>query len=201
MGLASFQLTISQCRVCGLYRQVSQNTKAETVFHTQQKGPTMPHAPASMQPKAAEHIGINDAPFVTVSEKMAVQLLHVDLTQGLWVLRLRLKAGEVIETHRHTGSVYAVTEKGRWFYREYSDVVNSPGSYLFEPAGSVHTLMTPKDQVGETVVWFAIHGANLNLDDNGNITSVLDAPTILSGYRALCKAQNLDASKVIVHGE
>jgi quercetin dioxygenase-like cupin family protein len=161
----------------------------------------MSQAPAPVLPKAAEHVGIDDAPFVNVSEKMAAQLLHVDLTQGLWILRLRLQPGEVVETHRHTGSVYAVTERGRWFYREYPDVVNSPGSYLFEPAGSVHTLMTPKDQVGETVVWFAVHGANLNLDDNGNITSVLDAPNILSGYRALCEAQNLDSSRVIVHGE
>ena len=161
----------------------------------------MSKTPAPALPSAAEHIGIDDAPFVNVSETMAAQLLHVDLTQGLWVLRLRLQPGKVVETHRHTGSVFAVTERGRWFYREYPDVVNSPGSYLFEPAGSVHTLMTPKDQVGETVVWFAVNGANLNLDGNGNITSVLDAPTILSGYRALCKAQNLDSSRVIVHGE
>jgi 2,4'-dihydroxyacetophenone dioxygenase len=153
-----------------------------------------------MMPKAAEHIGINDTPFVTVSEKVALQLLQVDLTQGLWVLRARFQPGYEIETHRHTGAVFALTEKGRWFYREYPDVVNSPGSYLFEPAGSVHTLTTPKDQVGETVVWFAIYGANLNLDDKGNITGVLDAPTVLGMYRALCEAQKLDGSKVIVHG-
>jgi hypothetical protein len=65
----------------------------------------------------------------------------------------------------------------------------------------VHTLTTPKDQVGETVVWFAIYGANLNLDDKGNITGVLDAPTVLGIYRSLCAAQKLDGSKVIVHGE
>lgn len=160
----------------------------------------MSQAPALTPPKAAEHIGIDDAPFVTVSDKVALQLLQVDLTQGLWVLRAKFQPGYEIETHRHTGPVFAVTEKGRWFYREYPDVVNTPGSYLFEPAGSVHTLTTPKDQLGETVVWFAIYGANINLDDKGNITSVLDAPTVLSVYRALCASQKLDASNVIVHG-
>ena len=65
----------------------------------------------------------------------------------------------------------------------------------------MHTLTKPKDQVGETVVWFAIYGANLNLDDKGNIASVLDAPTVLGVYRALCEAQKLDATNVIVHGE
>ncbi len=161
----------------------------------------MSQAPAMMVPKAAEHIGIGDVPFVSVSEKVALQLLHVDLTQGLWVVRARFQPGYEIETHRHTGPVFAVTEKGRWFYREYPGVVNSPGSYLFEPAGSVHTLTTPKDQVGETVVWFAIYGANINLDEKGNITGVLDAATVLGIYRTLCAAQKLDAGKVIVHGE
>ena len=161
----------------------------------------MSQAPALMPPKPAEHIGIGDVPFVTVSDKVALQLLQVDLTQGLWVVRARFQPGFEIETHRHTGPVFALTEKGRWFYREYPEVVNSPGSYLFEPAGSVHTLTTPKDQVGETVVWFAIYGANINLDAKGNITGVLDAPTVLGLYRGLCAGQKLDAGKVIVHGE
>lgn len=158
------------------------------------------NSPAPMLPKPAEHIGIHDTPFVTVSDKVAIQLLQVDLTQGLWVLRARFQPGFEIETHRHTGPVFAVTEKGSWFYREYPEVVNKPGSYLFEPAGSLHTLTTPANQSGETVVWFAIHGANINLDESGNITGVLDAPTVLQLYRALCAQQNLDGSKVIIHG-
>jgi hypothetical protein len=43
----------------------------------------MSQAPASIQPKAAEHIGIDGAPFVNVSETMAVQLLHVDRPRPL----------------------------------------------------------------------------------------------------------------------
>ena len=43
------------------------------------------------------------------------------------------------------------------------------------------------------MVWFAIHGANINLDDTGNITGVLDAATVLGIYRTLCAAQKLDA--------
>ena len=161
-----------------------------------------PAAPAVMPiPKAAEHIGISDLPFVAISDKVALQLLQVDLTQGLWVLRTRFQPGYQIETHRHTGPVFAVTEQGRWFYLEYPEVVNAPGSYLFEPAGSVHTLTTPQDQSGETVVWFAIYGANLNLDSAGVVTGVVDAPTILHVYRSLCAEQGLDCSKLIVHGE
>jgi hypothetical protein len=44
----------------------------------------------------------------------------------------------------------------------------------------------PADQQGMTDVWFAIYGANLNLDEAGNVTSVLDAGVVLEVYRALC---------------
>ena len=43
--------------------------------------------------------------------------------------------------------------------------MNVAGSYLFEPAGSIHTLHVPDTNTEVTDVFFAIHGANLNLDD------------------------------------
>lgn len=45
-----------------------------------------------------------------------------------------------------------------------------------------------------------IHGANLNLDDAGNITSVLDAQTILGFYLASCQAQGISDPPVVVLG-
>ena len=97
--------------------------------------------------------------------------------------------------------MFAVTIQGQWFYKEYPEYINSPGSYLFEPAGSVHTLMTPEDQEGITETWFAIYGANVNVDEEGNVTSMVDAQSILATYRALCEAQGLSSDKVIVNGE
>ena len=94
-----------------------------------------------------------------------------------------------IQTHKHTGHVLAFTQKGSWFYKEYPDVVNTAGSYLYEPAGSVHTLHVPATNDGVTDVWFAIHGANLNLDADGNVELVIDAHGILPFYRAVCAEQ------------
>ena len=148
----------------------------------------------------ALHRGIDEVPFVQVGEGNSLQLLQVDLGQGLWVVRTRFQPGHQIQTHYHTGSVFAVTEQGRWYYSEYPDVVNSPGSYLYEPAGSLHTLTIPKDQVGVTQMWFAIYGANVNVDAAGQVLSVTDAPTILASYRALCAAQGLSPDGVIVRG-
>lgn len=147
------------------------------------------------------HVGDRDTPWMEAGDGSAIQLLHVDLNQGLWISKTRLPAGYQVATHYHTGLVFAVTLEGSWFYLESPEAVNAPGSYLFEPAGSRHTLVTPKDQQGHTVTWFAIYGANVNLDVEGNISSILDAKAVLDLYRGYCEALQLDVSKLIVHGE
>jgi len=86
---------------------------------------------------------------------------------------------------------------GAWRYRE-SDFVNRAGSYLYEPAGSVHTLEVLEDNSEPTHVFFAVWGANLNLDADGNVESVYDASFILTSYRLLCEAQGLPEPDVIV---
>jgi hypothetical protein len=48
-----------------------------------------------------------------------------------------------------------------------------------------------------TDVWFAIRGANLNLDDGGNVESVLDAGSVLEIYRAQCEKNGLGNPDVI----
>ncbi len=147
------------------------------------------------------HVGDADTPWLEAGDGSAIQLLHVDLNQSLWVSKTRLPPGYRVKTHYHTGLVFAVTLQGSWYYAESPEAVNSPGSYLFEPAGSRHTLCTPPDQVGGTIAWFAIYGANLNLDDEGAITSVLDARAVLDLYRGYCTAAGLDCSRLIVQGE
>jgi 2,4'-dihydroxyacetophenone dioxygenase len=68
--------------------------------------------------------------------------------------------------------------------------VNTAGSYLYEPAGSVHTLHAPASNTEETDVWFTIYGANLNLDEAGNVVAVIDAHSILFFYRLLSEEQH-----------
>jgi hypothetical protein len=51
-------------------------------------------------------------------------------------------------------------------------------------------------------VWFAIHGANLNLDADGNVELVIDAHGILDFYRALCAEHHgmADPPVVVIGG-
>jgi len=78
-----------------------------------------------------------------------------------------------------------VTFSGSWRYLEYLEV-NTAGSYLYEPAGSQHTLHVPASNTEVTDIWFAIRGANLNLDEQGNVASVWDATFMVETYLGLC---------------
>ncbi len=153
--------------------------------------------PAFQEARRAIHRGENDLPFVPFLEGVELQLLQVDLDQGLWVVRTRFQPGITIATHKHTGPVFAVTLAGSWKYLEYPEV-NTPGSYLFEPAGSVHTLTVPAEQKGITDVWFAIYGANLNLDASGNVEAVIDAELVYQTYLMMCREKGVPDPAVIL---
>ena len=145
----------------------------------------------------AIHRGEDDLPFVALGDGSHIQVLQIDIDAGLWVLRTKFEPGVTIPRHKHTGAVFAVTLAGSWKYLEYPEV-NTAGSYLYEPAGSVHTLTVPEDQEGMTDVWFAIYGANLNLDENDNVEMVIDAGFILEFYRAACAEQGCPDPKIII---
>jgi hypothetical protein len=135
----------------------------------------------------ALHRSEDDLPFVELGDGIELQVLQIDVELGLWVIRNRFQPGCRVQTHKHTGQVFAFTQSGSWRYEEYPEV-NTAGSYLFEPAGSIHTLTVPSTNTEVTDVWFAIYGANLNLDAAGNVETVIDAALIRDVYLGLCEA-------------
>ncbi len=157
----------------------------------------MPVVPAASG--EAHHIGRGELPYVDIGDGTEIRVVHVDLKQGLWVIWNRFRPGARVGRHYHTGPVFGVTLSGCWYYEEYPHKVNRPGSYLFEPAGSVHTLIVPEENTEDTEVWFAIFGANVQLDSSGGIEHIIDAATILGGYRLLCQSaeQSTDAMLVV----
>ncbi|MFN8017852.1 MAG: 2,4'-dihydroxyacetophenone dioxygenase family protein [Acidimicrobiales bacterium] len=135
---------------------------------------------------AALHRGESELPFVTLEPGVELQVLQVDIPNGLWVIRNRFAPGTKVQKHKHTGQVFAFTQSGSWKYEEYPEV-NTAGSYLFEPAGSIHTLIVPETNTEVTDVWFAIYGANLNLAEDGSVDLVIDAQLVLDFYLMLCE--------------
>ena len=136
----------------------------------------------------AIHRGDDDLPWVDIGEGSLLKVLQVKEREGLWVIRNRFGAGYRVQTHKHTGPVYAFTTSGAWRYKE-SDFVNTAGSFLYEPAGSVHTLTVPAENTEPTDVFFAIWGANLNLDADGNVESITDAGVVYEMYVAMAAAE------------
>jgi 2,4'-dihydroxyacetophenone dioxygenase len=136
------------------------------------------------------HAGDDDIPWVDTGIGLELKVMRVSVDTGIWAVRNRFRPGVQIPRHRHTGPVDGYTLTGRWHYLEY-DFWSTPGSYIHEPANSVHTLHVPEGNTELTDVLFIIEGALLNLDAQDQVESVADGPSTLEAYYALCEAQGL----------
>ena len=137
-----------------------------------------------------------EVPWVIVGEGIELKVLRVVRDTGVWVIRNRFAPGVAIPTHKHTGDVHGFTLAGCWHYAEYR--VDYPaGTYIYEPAGSIHTLTVNADNRGPTDVLFVMQGSNLNLAPDGSVWRVDDGPTTLAVYYAICAAQGLPRPRVL----
>ncbi|MGQ0805410.1 MAG: 2,4'-dihydroxyacetophenone dioxygenase family protein [Actinomycetota bacterium] len=141
----------------------------------------------------AVHVGADELPWADIGGGSKLKVLQVKEQEGLWIVANIFQAGYEVQKHRHTGPVWGYTVSGAWKYKEY-EYVNRAGSFLYEPAGSVHTLQCIED---DTLVWFHMYGANLNLDAEGNVESVTDGAGTLAAYYALCEAEGLPRPNVL----
>jgi 2,4'-dihydroxyacetophenone dioxygenase len=115
------------------------------------------------------------------------------------VVQNRFEPGVRLQTHRHTGPVDGFTISGRWHYLEY-DFTSTAGSYIREPAGSVHTLDVPADNEGITEVLFVMEGVNLDLAPDGSVENVVDGTLTLAAYEALAEAQGFGRPTGVILG-
>jgi 2,4'-dihydroxyacetophenone dioxygenase len=142
----------------------------------------------------AVHRGADDLPWVDLGGRNKMRIAYVNRGQGVWIVQNVFQAGFEVEAHHHTGPVWGYTISGAWKYKEYS-YVNRAGSFLYEPAGSVHSLECIED---DTLAWFHMTGSNLNLGADGEIVSITDGPGSLRAYHDLCEAQGLPHPNVVV---
>lgn len=108
--------------------------------------------------------------------KNALPGVHVtpcflDPENGTWVVYARFDAGTVLPKHFHTGTVHFYTTAGSWAYVEYPNDVQTAGSYLYEPGGSIHTFASKEGTEG----FMVIQGANINFHDDGTFMNIMDA--------------------------
>jgi hypothetical protein len=80
----------------------------------------------------AVHLGKDDLPFVDIGGGSKLKVIQVDAAKELWIVENIFQAGYMVQTHRHTGPVYAYTTSGAWRYQEY-EYVNRAGSCSSPP--------------------------------------------------------------------
>jgi 2,4'-dihydroxyacetophenone dioxygenase len=130
---------------------------------------------------------------------ISFQPLRLDAERGEMVLLATLEPGVGLQLHYHTGPAQVYTLSGCWGYREYADQLQTAGSYLYEPGGSVHTFFTPEGNVGQTVVLIWMSGANINFNEDGTFHSILDTVSI-QHLTEVVSADQGDGAVGFIHG-
>jgi len=151
----------------------------------------------------AMQINSNDIPWVDAwmgVPSLRFQLLAADVENATFTVRIHFPPGLQLPPHRHTGAVHAWTISGEWGYLEHPAAASRPGSYLYEPPGTTHTLKVGDNNTGPTDVVFTIHGAMLVQDAAGKIEAVLDAASHIRDWAQALRDERKTVPKIIVGG-
>ena len=115
--------------------------------------------------------------------------LVYDTRNGGWISLLRAKGEGTIQRHRHASPVTAWTLDGSWGYREH-DWVARKGSFVYEPAGHIHTLFIHPEQ-GHMLAVFHNFGPLVYINDAGEAEDYEDVFVRMDRYLKYCKTVGL----------
>jgi len=135
-------------------------------------------------------VSMEEIPWGEIWTGIEMKMLRIGASDGVYTILNRFAPGTVLPAHRHIGAVHAYTLRGAWCYKEY-DWVARAGDFIYEPPGSVHTLMVPASGSEPTEVIFHIEKALIVLDDEGNELLSQDGPTIEAMYRQALAARGI----------
>jgi 2,4'-dihydroxyacetophenone dioxygenase len=140
------------------------------------------------------HVGPDesDSPWVPFKENVFIRHLSFDVRHNVYANILWVKKGGSLGKHRHRGKVFACTLEGSWRYLEY-DWVATPGSYVQESPGAIHTLVSDNPEGMKT--FFLLNGAVEFFDDNENLLETLDVFWFIDHYLSYCREQGLKINK------
>ncbi|MFT5509107.1 MAG: 2,4'-dihydroxyacetophenone dioxygenase [Hyphomicrobiaceae bacterium] len=141
----------------------------------------------TVSPFALDEIFIQDA-FAKDDERLWMPVtpyswsrpLCLCASQGYWVHLSKYRGQGVVSCHRHPAPVHALIIKGGWRYLEH-DWTGREGSYVFEPPGDIHTLVTLPN-VEESITLFNVTGSLIYFDETGETTGYADVFTRIDAY-------------------
>ena len=140
------------------------------------------------------HVDPETIPWVPQSDGVWFKPLRISPEAGTWTNLLRVSPAGTVNRHRHVGDVEAWVLRGSWRYVEH-DWVARAGSYVYEPAGDVHTLVVEGGE--EMMTLFRLGGPMEYVDDAGAIVLVETAETKLARYLTYCEAESIEPRREI----
>ena len=105
--------------------------------------------------------------------------LMFDIANGNHVELLRVRKGGSLGRHMHTTPVHGFVLRGTWRYIERPWTA-SPGAYVYEPAGDVHSLVCEEE---EMVTLFHINGPIIYVDEADGVLAIDDNKTLIARAR------------------
>lgn len=129
-----------------------------------------------------------ESPWVPFGENAAIRHLAFDVRHNIFSNILWVKAKGVVGTHKHRGTVTMVCLEGSVRYLEY-DWVATPGAFIYETPGLVHTLVTDHPEGVKLFGW--LQGPIEFYDDRGNFAQTLDVWWFMNHYESYCREHNL----------
>jgi 2,4'-dihydroxyacetophenone dioxygenase len=138
-------------------------------------------------------INRGDGEVVNALPGVHVTPMFLDPSKGIWVVYARFDPGTRLPRHYHSGTVHFYTTAGSWAYVEHPEDAQTAGSYLYEPAGSIHTFESKEGTEGFMVV----EGANVNLNDDDSLMFIMDAAWIEQTVIQVAKSTGQKAPRYI----
>lgn len=129
-------------------------------------------------------------PWIPNGQGFSFKPLQFWAATGTWANLVRLEPGGQIRRHVHAGGqVFAYVLEGSWHYLEH-DWIATPGSWVWEPPGDVHTL----EVLGEEpmVTLFVVSGVIQYLDDDDQVVQQDDFRGRRSRYLEYCRDHGLE---------
>jgi hypothetical protein len=140
----------------------------------------------------SSHVGPGDLPWAG-DGKAEMRVLQFREDEGLLVAHLRSAAGVVSPLHRHLAPALTYTLAGTWSHRP--DVMDyGPGTYEYEPTGSVHRYYGGPATVERITISF---GGTERIDDEGQVAGQSTLESIVDHYYRLCESQRLPRPAIL----
>lgn len=134
-------------------------------------------------------------PYAPYSDIVEVKLIKADPVRGETISFLKAPVGITLPKHYHTGTVIVYTVKGAWRYLEH-DWIATPGSVVYETAGTSHTAATVEGYGDEIITLNITMGDLLYTDDAGAVIAIESWRTFVQRYLDYCAANGIEPRDV-----